>query len=106
MDAASDDGVLWALLCGPAWLSVALLVAAVAVDAARPARSQAARRRARRRSACSICGANGLFALATTEGLVSVAAVCSSLYPVVTILLARAVLPERIRPSQQIGVAW
>ena len=50
-------------------------------------------------------GANGLFALATTEGLVSVAAVCSSLYPVVTILLARAVLSERVRPSQQVGVA-
>ena len=49
--------------------------------------------------------ANGLFALATTEGLVSVAAVCSSLYPVVTILLARAMLSERVRPSQQAGVA-
>ena len=50
-------------------------------------------------------GANALFALAATEGLVSVASVCSSLYPVVTILLARAVLSERVRPSQQAGVA-
>ncbi len=49
--------------------------------------------------------ANGLFALAATEGLVSVVAVLSSLYPVVTILLARAVLGERVRASQQLGVA-
>ena len=49
--------------------------------------------------------ANGLFALAANEGLVSVASVCSSLYPVVTIILARAVLSERVRPSQQVGVA-
>ncbi len=103
MDAASDDGVLWALLCARA-ASVALLLAALVVTrpdlaAAKPDLGAIA--------AIGVLdlGANGLFALATTEGLVSVAAVCSSLYPVVTILLARAVLSERIRPSQQVGVA-
>ena len=50
-------------------------------------------------------GANGLFAVATTEGLVSVVATLASLYPVVTILLARYVLHERLAPSQQFGVA-
>jgi drug/metabolite transporter (DMT)-like permease len=50
-------------------------------------------------------GANALFVAASTRGLVSVAAVLGSLYPVVTILLARAFLAERLRPIQNVGVA-
>ena len=50
-------------------------------------------------------GANGLFAVASTQGLVSVVATLASLYPVVTILLARYFLHERLAPSQQAGVA-
>ena len=49
--------------------------------------------------------ANALFALATTEGLVSVVSVLASLYPVTTILLAQIVLGERIHRLQQVGVA-
>ena len=49
--------------------------------------------------------ANGLFAAAANEGLVSVVAVLGSLYPVVTILLARMVLHERVQRVQQVGVA-
>jgi drug/metabolite transporter (DMT)-like permease len=49
-------------------------------------------------------GANALFVAASTQGLVSVAAVLGSLYPVVTILLARAVLAERLRLVQNVGV--
>jgi len=48
--------------------------------------------------------ANGLYAAASTEGLLSVVAVLGSLYPVVTILLARALLRERIRRVQAVGV--
>lgn len=47
---------------------------------------------------------NALFALATTESLLSVAAVLAQLYPVVTVLLARVVLGERISRPQQVGV--
>jgi drug/metabolite transporter (DMT)-like permease len=50
-------------------------------------------------------GANALFVAASTQGLVSVAAVLGSLYPVVTILLARAFLAERLRAIQNVGVA-
>jgi drug/metabolite transporter (DMT)-like permease len=50
-------------------------------------------------------GANGLFALATTEGYLSLVAVLGSLYPVVTVLLAFAVLRERIAPHQLAGAA-
>lgn len=52
------------------------------------------------------CGdllANALFALASSRGQVSVASVLGSLYPVVTILLARAVLKERLRFVQKVG---
>jgi drug/metabolite transporter (DMT)-like permease len=49
-------------------------------------------------------GANALFAAAAGEGLVSIAAVLSSLYPVVTIALAHLVLGERVRPVQRVGV--
>lgn len=47
---------------------------------------------------------NVLFAVATTESLLSVAAVLGQLYPVVTVLLARIVLHERISGPQAAGV--
>jgi drug/metabolite transporter (DMT)-like permease len=49
-------------------------------------------------------GANGLFALATTEGLLSVVAVLGSLYPAVTVVLARFVLSERVSRMQEVGI--
>jgi uncharacterized membrane protein len=48
--------------------------------------------------------ANAMFAVASSRGQVSVAAVLGSLYPVVTTLLARAVLRERLRGIQKAGV--
>jgi drug/metabolite transporter (DMT)-like permease len=48
--------------------------------------------------------ANALFATASSRGLVSVASVLGSLYPVMTVLLARVVLHERLRPVQVAGV--
>jgi drug/metabolite transporter (DMT)-like permease len=50
-------------------------------------------------------GANVLFGLATTRGLVSVIAVLASLYPVVTVVLARLVLGERASALQRAGAA-
>lgn len=47
---------------------------------------------------------NTLFAVATTESLLSVAAVLGQLYPVVTVLLARLVLGERMSRGQGAGV--
>lgn len=48
-------------------------------------------------------GANGLFALATTQGYLSIVSVLGSLYPLVTVLLAFGVLRERIAPHQLAG---
>jgi drug/metabolite transporter (DMT)-like permease len=49
-------------------------------------------------------GANGLYALATQEGLLSVVSVLGSLYPAVTVVLARVVLAERVARVQEVGV--
>ncbi|MBX5473470.1 MAG: DMT family transporter [Thermoleophilia bacterium] len=50
-------------------------------------------------------GGNALFAAAaSTHGLLSVVSVLASLYPVVTVLLARLVLGERVQRSQEAGM--
>lgn len=49
--------------------------------------------------------ANGCFALGVETGLVSVVSVLASLYPVGTVLLARALLGERLVAVQAAGVA-
>jgi drug/metabolite transporter (DMT)-like permease len=49
-------------------------------------------------------GANAALAVASTRGLLSVVAVLSSLYPAITVLLARAVHDERLRRVQSVGV--
>jgi drug/metabolite transporter (DMT)-like permease len=49
-------------------------------------------------------GANASFAIASRSGLLSVVAVLASLYPVVTVLLARQLHGERLRPIQVAGV--
>jgi drug/metabolite transporter (DMT)-like permease len=64
---------------------------------------------ARRLGALALIGgcditANGAYAFAASHGNLSVAAVLASLYPVVTALLARGILAERLRPVQSVGV--
>lgn len=102
MDAASDADPYWAIMANRV-VGVALL--AFAFLLLRPAPLPG---RADIPALVAIglldVGANGLFAVASTEGLVSVVATLASLYPVVTILLARHVLHERLAPSQQWGV--
>ena len=49
-------------------------------------------------------GANTAFAIATTGGLLSVAAVLGGLFPIVTVALAYLILHERLRPVQRAGV--
>jgi drug/metabolite transporter (DMT)-like permease len=68
-----------------------------------------ARLTARRLAALAAVGisdivANGSYALAASRGQLAIAAVLASLYPVVTALLARGILAERLRPVQSMGV--
>src|SRR2546422_828918 len=53
--------------------------------------------------ACALLG--GFFAAASSSGLVSITSVLASLYPIVTVVLARIFLGERVARSQEAGVA-
>jgi drug/metabolite transporter (DMT)-like permease len=102
-DAVADRSVLWLLLLGRAAAIAALLGVLLATrPAVRPTPPQL--------GALAAIGAadllaTGLYAVAMTEGLLSVVAVVGSLYPIATVILARVVLKERLRREQQAGVA-
>jgi drug/metabolite transporter (DMT)-like permease len=104
LDRASESAdVSWVIVVSR---SCSLLLLVVAALAARPGLP---------RDAASVAvlgmvgvldlGANGLYALATQEGLLSVVSVVGSLYPAVTVVLARVVLAERVARMQEVGVA-
>lgn len=102
MGASSHTSVPWALLATRTTSTGLLALAALVV---RPRLGGAAR------SLPTLAliglldvGANGLYGLATTAGLLSVVGVLGSLYPVVTILLARGLLGERVRRVQEVGI--
>jgi drug/metabolite transporter (DMT)-like permease len=103
MDSASDGGAVWASLFNRA-TSVTLLIAATAI--VRPPM----RNVRPHLPTLALIGtfdvlANFAFAAASTKGLISLVSVASSLYPVVTVLLARTLLAERVHRIQEIGVA-
>jgi drug/metabolite transporter (DMT)-like permease len=52
-----------------------------------------------------VIAGDAMYATASTYGLLSVVAALSTLYPIVTIALARAVLAERVDRRQRIGIA-
>ena len=103
LDSATEDaGAPWALLLVRVGEVALLATLAVAVRPRMPAGVRDA-------SPLLIVGAldflaTALFALATTEGLLSVVAVVGSLYPAVTVVLARVVLAERVSRWQELGV--
>ncbi len=102
-DTVADDSILWLLLLGRT-ASVAALVAIVVArpPAVRPKRSDLGPLAA---IGALDLAATGLYAVALTEGLLSVVAVVGALYPIATVLLARGVLKERLQRVQTIGVA-
>lgn len=102
MDSAAEADVLWALLVARS-CAVALLVLGM-LALRRGARAGPAALAPLALVGLLDVSANGLFALASTQGLLSLVAVTGSLYPVVTVLLARAVLAERVRAVQGAGV--
>jgi drug/metabolite transporter (DMT)-like permease len=92
--------------------SVTVLAVVVAVVLGRRRRTSAGGPRLARRDFAPLvliglgdAGANLTFGLASTRGLVSVVAVLASLYPVVTVVLARIIHAERLGRLQAMGVA-
>lgn len=99
--AASEGDVGWAIMTNRV---VSLVLIALAVVALR-SRAPASVRDAAPAVAVGVLEttANLLIAIATTLGLVSLVGVLASLYPVMTVALARVVLGERIARIQQFG---
>jgi drug/metabolite transporter (DMT)-like permease len=100
-DVASDDSVLWTVLLGR-------LVAVPFVGALVFARGVTLPRRGDLWLLC-LAGAGDLMAtslygLANTHGDLSIVSVVGSLYPIGTVVLARAVLNESVRKVQAVGV--
>src|SRR5207248_140250 len=102
INAAADADVFWALLAARSASFAMLCVVAAALRPPLPREPVTLGMLAG--IGVLDLGANGLFAAATTEGLLSLVAVLSSLYPVVTILLARGLLGERVRRAQEVGI--
>ncbi len=102
---AATSGVLWPSALSRATGAVIVLGVAVWVGA------PPAWRGASPRMLAAVIGsglldaiANVCYVLATRAGLFGIAVVLTSLYPGVTVLLARLVLGERIRPVQLAGL--
>ena len=102
LHAASGHDFLWAAFVFRA-TSASLVAAGVAL--LRPSFA-GARGDVGALAAVGVCdtGGNVLFAAASSRGLLSSVSVLASLYPVVTVLLARAALGERVARSQELGV--
>jgi drug/metabolite transporter (DMT)-like permease len=103
MDAASEGEIQWALLFARA-TSVAVFLAVVALTRPTPVP---------RRSEVPviafigllIIAADAMYATASTKGVLGVVAALSTLYPIVTIALARVYLRELVEPRQRLGIA-
>ncbi len=102
-DPAAEVSVPWLLLLArSAAVPVLLVAVAVSRGFVKPDR--------RGLGAIGIVGvldlaATALYAVALTQGLLSIVPVIASLYPVTTVLLARGVLGERLQRVQAVGVA-
>jgi drug/metabolite transporter (DMT)-like permease len=98
-----DDSVFWPLLSGRLASTTALL--AVLAVLRRPLVPGGGTPPIVVLTGVFDVGANALFLLASREGLLSLVSVLSSLYPAVTVVLARAVLHERLLRHQVAGLA-
>src|SRR3954452_2529229 len=102
IDIASDGGAVWASLINRTTSFVILVIAALMLRP--PLRGVRPHVPALAIAGTLDVSANLMFAAASTKGLVSLVSVIGSLYPVVTVLLARLVLEERVQRVQEIGV--
>jgi len=102
---AGSSGVFWPV-CNARLANSAVVLAAAVVAGARPVGRAAGRRvlAATVGSGVLDASANLCYVLATRAGLFGIAAVLTSLYPGITVLLARVVLRERTHAVQWLGL--
>jgi drug/metabolite transporter (DMT)-like permease len=101
-DVAADGSVLWLLAAGRVVALPFILTLLVRSGAPlKPTRTDAWQLGL---IGCADLAATALYGLATKRGDLSIVAVVGSLYPVITVLLARGVLKERISRLQAAGV--
>jgi drug/metabolite transporter (DMT)-like permease len=103
LERAPDDSGLWPLVVVRIVTSVLLLTAAVGSRVlTRPARDVLVLGTV---STLLDVAATAMFMLATREGLLTVVAVITALYPAATVLMARIVLKEHLQALQRWGLA-
>jgi drug/metabolite transporter (DMT)-like permease len=100
-DVAADDSVIWTIVLGRL---VAIPLVGGALLLRRIAVPRGPDLAVLGLAGCGDLTATGLYGLANTHGALSIVSVVGSLYPIATIGLARAVLHERVRRVQAIGV--
>jgi drug/metabolite transporter (DMT)-like permease len=110
LGSTTDDAGLWPLLVARP-LAVVLATGALtvlAVTRSAPVRSELAVPPGARSLVAAAgvldVGANTIYLAATRQGLLSIVAVLSSLYPAATVVLARVVLGERLHRQQVAGL--
>ena len=101
MDLAADEGALWAVALNRA-AAVAVLVGIVL--ALRPGPLERSALLPLAAVGALDIAANTMFAIALTLGMAATVSVLGSLYPLATVVLARAVLHEHVTGSQRAGV--
>jgi drug/metabolite transporter (DMT)-like permease len=103
LDRATETaGVAWSLLVSRGLQATLLTIIALAMRPALP--TGAAAWAPLMALGLLDVSANALFAIALGTGLLSIVSVLSSLYPAVTVLLARTLLHERVSRGQEAGV--
>lgn len=102
MDMAADDGALWAVAINR-MAAVGLLVVIV-LAMRRPAPIDRSALPPLAAVGALDIAANAMFAIALTLGVAAIVSVLGSLYPLATVLLARAILHEEVAARQRTGV--
>jgi drug/metabolite transporter (DMT)-like permease len=102
---AGTSGVFWPV-CTARLANCAVVLGVAVIAGARPAGREAGARVLVAATASGVldASANVFYVLATRAGLFGIAAVLTSLYPGITVLLARVVLRERMRAVQRVGL--
>jgi drug/metabolite transporter (DMT)-like permease len=99
----ADDGTMWPLVASKVVSVVMVVVTAVVLRTGPPLKDRLTVGIALLAGSMDILG-NALYVFAARAGMLSIAGVLSSLYPASTVLLARVVYGERLRPVQRIGL--